>query len=282
MHTAFNTNTAQDKGRLGSRHQPEQTRAAILEAAMREFAMEGVAGARTDEIARSAGVNKALLYYYFKDKESLFGAVLDALFKELTTTITEAIERGKTPTEKFLGYLGAHFDFVASSPLRPRLFQREMMRSGRNGSRHLKHIVDAYLRPTFGRVAQLIAEGIKSGEFRPVDPAQFVPSVIGVVVFYFATPVPTLMTGVDPFAPEQVARRKAAVIDFVSTALFRDARGCGLEHAETCANEAAQIAASAEQSSEIKSQVNKPLSRARRSRDRRSDAGVTKGKGARQ
>ena len=55
-------------GRPGSRGEPEKTRDAILHAALEEFAHEGVAGARTEEIARRAGVNKALLYYYFKDK----------------------------------------------------------------------------------------------------------------------------------------------------------------------------------------------------------------------
>ena len=64
------------KTRMGTRGRPEQSRAAILKAAVREFAQEGVAGARTDAIAQSAGVNKALLYYYFKDKEALYDAVL--------------------------------------------------------------------------------------------------------------------------------------------------------------------------------------------------------------
>ena len=53
------------KSRRGTRAQPERSRAAILQAAVREFSEEGIAGARTDAIARSAGVNKALLYYYF-------------------------------------------------------------------------------------------------------------------------------------------------------------------------------------------------------------------------
>ena len=61
----------------------EHSREAILKAAVREFAQEGVAGARTDEIAHAAGVNKALLYYYFKDKEGLYGAVLDFTFTGL-------------------------------------------------------------------------------------------------------------------------------------------------------------------------------------------------------
>jgi len=70
-------------GKSGSRGEPEKTRAAILKAALEEFSHEGVTGARTDEIARRAGVNKALLYYYFKDKEGLYAAALDQVFSGL-------------------------------------------------------------------------------------------------------------------------------------------------------------------------------------------------------
>ena len=68
-------------GRPGSRGEPAKTRAAILKSALQEFAREGIAGARTDEIARRAGVNKALLYYYFRDKEGLYTAALDPRVK---------------------------------------------------------------------------------------------------------------------------------------------------------------------------------------------------------
>src|SRR5438045_4380445 len=79
--------------RLGTRGKPEQSRAAILKAAVREFAREGVAGARTDAIARSAGVNKALLYYYFKDKEALYQAVLDEVFSGVRSAIQNALSQ---------------------------------------------------------------------------------------------------------------------------------------------------------------------------------------------
>src|SRR6185437_13706230 len=115
--------------RLGSRGQPEQTRAAILKAAMSEFAQEGVAGARTDAIARAAGVNKALLYYYFKDKETLYGAVLDHVFGGLKESVHEALFSDLPPREKLLAYVGAHFDYIASHPLYPRITQSEMMRA---------------------------------------------------------------------------------------------------------------------------------------------------------
>ena len=61
------------EGRRGSRRQPEASRNAILQAALAEFAQEGLAGARVDAIAEAAGVNKALLYYYFRDKERSTG-----------------------------------------------------------------------------------------------------------------------------------------------------------------------------------------------------------------
>src|SRR5580704_18641733 len=69
-----------DLHRMGSRGQPEESRASILNAAAQEFAEIGIAGARTDAIARVARVNKALLYYYFKDKEALYDAVVEQVF----------------------------------------------------------------------------------------------------------------------------------------------------------------------------------------------------------
>src|ERR1700730_10193304 len=88
--------------RMGSRGQPEESRAAILQAAAKEFAEHGIAGARTDAIAREAGVNKALLYYYFRDKETLYGAVLDNVFGGLTQSIQEALSSDLPPREKLL------------------------------------------------------------------------------------------------------------------------------------------------------------------------------------
>ena len=99
---------APSKPRLGSRGRPEESRAAILEAAVHEFSREGVAGARTDAIARAAGVNKALLYYYFKDKETLYGAVLDQVFGGLTSTLLKMLSSSDLPPrKKLLAYVGA-------------------------------------------------------------------------------------------------------------------------------------------------------------------------------
>src|ERR1700760_149620 len=86
----------------GSRGEPEKPRAAILKSALEEFAHEGVTGARTDEIARRAGVNKALLYYYFKDKEGLYAAALDHVFTGLHERVTGVLERADLPPRERL------------------------------------------------------------------------------------------------------------------------------------------------------------------------------------
>jgi TetR/AcrR family transcriptional regulator len=207
---------------LGSRGRPEQSRAAILQAAVREFACEGIAGARTDAIARSAKVNKALLYYYFKDKEALYGAVLDQVFGGLVACVGEVLSRDLPPREKILAYAGAHFDYVSTHPLYPRIVQGEMMGAGRGRANHLQHIVRKYFRPLFARVAEVLKNGQATGEFRPVDPLHFVPSMIAVIVFYFTSaPVMRVMTGKDPLSPQLIAARRTAVLDFISAALFQ-------------------------------------------------------------
>src|SRR5258705_11133482 len=100
-------------GKSGSRGEPEKTRAAILKSALEEFAHEGVTGARTDEIARRAGVNKALLYYYFKDKEGLYAAALEHVFRGLYDRVTVALDNAELPPrEKLCRYVDAQFDYI--------------------------------------------------------------------------------------------------------------------------------------------------------------------------
>jgi TetR/AcrR family transcriptional regulator len=210
--------------RMGSRGQPEESRAAILKAAAHEFAEHGIAGARTDAIAREAKVNKALLYYYFKDKETLYGAVLDEAFSGLKETVFRVLDSDLAAREKMLAYVSAYFDFVASNQMYPRLMQREMMRAREGQSQHIDKIVKNYIQPMFGRVSEVMRQGITDGEFRLVDPAQFVPSMVAMIVFYFSSaPMMQRIVRFNPLAPDRIAQRKAAVLDFISAALFRPA-----------------------------------------------------------
>jgi TetR/AcrR family transcriptional regulator len=207
---------------MGTRGQPAESRAAILRAAAREFAALGIAGARTESIARQAKVNKALIHYYFKDKETLYGAVLDSAFSGLKSIVFQVLDGDQPVRERFLAYVGAYFDFVVQNQTYPKLMQREMMRAREGQSPHIDKIVKNYIQPIYLRVGELIRQGIAEGEFRPVDPAHFIPSMISVIVFYFSsTPVMQKIVKFNPLAPERIAERRLAVLDFVSAALFR-------------------------------------------------------------
>lgn len=208
--------------RLGSRGQPEESRAAILQAAAKEFSQHGIAGARTDAIARAARVNKALLYYYFKDKETLYGAVLDNAFSGMKEKVFAVLDSDLPPRDKILAYVGTYFDFIASNPLYPKLMQREMMRAREGHPEHIDRLVKAYFQPIYGRVGELIRRGSAEGEFRKVDPAHFVPSMLAIIIFYFSSaPVMQRIVRFNPLAPQRIAERRAAVLDFISHALFK-------------------------------------------------------------
>ena len=197
----------------------EQTRAAILRAAIAEFSRDGVAGARTDRIARAAHVNKALLYYYFKDKQALYGAVLEHAFGNVYSKLMDILESDRPPGEKVLDYAGAHFDALAGSPRLCRVLYNEMTRGG--GGQHRLAVLAKYRKKLVARLHDVLLAGIAAGEFRPVDPMNFVLSIAAVNVFYFVSaPMFKAITGLDPFTPARIAARRAAVLDLISYALL--------------------------------------------------------------
>ena len=210
-----------NRSRLGTRGKPEESRAAILKAAINEFSEHGIAGARTDAIAGAARVNKALLYYYFKDKEAIYQAVLDQVFSGLRDTVVPTLDGNLPPRQKVLNYLGAYFDYIETNPCFPRVVQGEWIR-GRHRPRRTDEARREELLPAYlSEARRSIEEGVAAGEFRPIDPAQFIPSMVAVIIFYFsAAPVIKTLMKVDPLAPERIAERRAFVLDFISAALL--------------------------------------------------------------
>src|ERR1700682_1988525 len=182
------------------------------------FAEQGLAGARMDEIARAAKVNKALLYYYFRSKEELYRFVLETLLSQLSTKVGRTGGDTPSPRERLGAIVHNFFDFVLAHPNYPRLIQREIMSRGPN----MGWIVAEYYRPLHGRLVRLIEEGIAAGEFRRVDARNAAVTVTSIMVHYFATaPVLRIVLGHDPLRPREVAKRREAVQDFLKHGLFR-------------------------------------------------------------
>ncbi|MFY9675702.1 MAG: TetR/AcrR family transcriptional regulator [Terriglobales bacterium] len=207
----------------GTRRHPEKSRAAILRAAVAEFADHGIAGARTDAIARSAKVNKALLYYYFKDKDALYEAVLNHVFTGLRDRLMPVLESDLGPKEKLLEYTGRYFDYIAANPRFPRVVQAEWMRTGPKGSPQMLRIAREYFTPIYRRAAEMLKQGAESGELREVKPMDFLPTMVGIIIFYFSSaPTMKALLKVDPLSKERIAERRQFVLEFISAALLTD------------------------------------------------------------
>jgi AcrR family transcriptional regulator len=100
------------------------------------------------------------------------------------------------------------------------MVQRELFNVPRRGQ--MQRIIKLYMRPMFEAMVKVVRQGIATGIFRPIDPMQFIPSMAAVVVQYFSSAAfLKLMTNEDPLSPEKLAARRAAVLDFISAALFQ-------------------------------------------------------------
>jgi AcrR family transcriptional regulator len=136
--------------------------------------------------------------------------------------VMPVLESKLPPRQKMLEYLGAYFDYIAANPQFPRVVQGEWMRSGAKGSAPMQRIAREYFRPIFEKLVDVLREGIKAGEFRQVNPMDFVPSVVGIIVFYFtAAPLMKTLMKVDPLSEERIRERRAFVLNFISAALFK-------------------------------------------------------------
>jgi hypothetical protein len=97
-----------------------------------------------------------------------------------------------------------------------------MMRAREGRPEHIDRLVKTYFIPIYGRVGELIRNGIAEGAFRKVDPAHFIPSMLAIIIFYFSSaPVMQRIVRFDPLTRERIAERRTAVLDFISHALFQ-------------------------------------------------------------
>jgi TetR/AcrR family transcriptional regulator len=195
----------------------DKTRATILAAAERVFAESGLAGARTDAIAAAAGVNKALLYYYFQSKERLYEAVVENHLQEFNRAVLDVLTAPGSPRAILLRYVNLHFDFVSARYRQARLFHQLMT----TGGQPMRRLVRKYFTPRSRALHQLLARGMREGDFRRVDPFHVTVSIVALIVFYFsAAQVLQTLGHADAYSDANLKRRKQAVLDFIRYGLF--------------------------------------------------------------
>ena len=195
----------------------EETRAAILAAAGRVFAEAGLAGARTEAIAAAAGVNKALLFYYFRSKDLLYAAVLEDHFREFNEQAVAALTAPGPARTVLLHYVNLHFDLASHRRRFAPLHQQFMMLRGQS----MEGLVRKHFVPRVQALARLLERGMREGEFRPADIRHTAVSLTALIVFYFAAaPMVKLLGPADAYSEADLKRRKQQVLDFIRYGLF--------------------------------------------------------------
>jgi TetR/AcrR family transcriptional regulator len=200
-----------------------ETRARILEAALSEFAAHGLAGARTEQIASVAAVNKALLYYYFESKEKLYTATLEMVSARVRDRSMAVFLRDASPGERLLRAALDHFDRILTQREFQSLMQQEMMRLHKGEQGELPILVKRIFAPLQTMFFSMVREGIASGELIEADWMQMILSSLGSNVFYFlSAPVWRLVAPIEPFDPGVLQARRVSLVEFLGKAIFQD------------------------------------------------------------
>ena len=207
-----------------SKQRADRTRKAILNAAIREFSAHGLAGARTDTIAASAKVNKALLYYYFKNKRGLYTAALEEIATATVERALEVLDPTRSAGERLLRMVANHFDRILTQREFQNLLQQEMVRLRQGQSGTMAPLVKHVFKPLMLKLQETVQEAIESGELcSATDWLQVVYCAFGANTFYFlSAPLMRMLLPSDPMDSDAISSRRKTAIQFLGSALFAD------------------------------------------------------------
>lgn len=172
------------KRRAGRPRVPAGTREALLAAGTELFAEHGFDGVPVSVIAEQAGVNKAMISYHFGGKRELYVAILAATFSEIVADV-ERIARSTRPAPEVLREIIAAIGETATR--RNPHFCTMLLREALTGGKRLEKAVLAQPVRVLAAVRRVVERGVREGDFRPVDPLLTHLSLVGSLVFFFAT-----------------------------------------------------------------------------------------------
>ena len=152
----------------------------ILNAASEVFSDMGFAGARMDEIAHRAGLNKAMIYYRIGDKKALYEAVLHNFFSAYAHRIVENTRAGNSPEEKFTIFVRNTVRTVEKRGSIAPIMMRELA----SGTRTLPEVVAQDFAVIISTLAAILEEGEQSGVFIKTNPILIHMMIIGTVSYY--------------------------------------------------------------------------------------------------
>ena len=162
-----------------------KTQEAIWKAAEEEFLLKGFAGARTTEIARNAGVNHAMLHYYFKSKEQLFDYVMNQKMQQVQDSVAIVFQWEEIPVkERILEAMNRHFHFLCQNPTLPRFIINETITRPEYIEK-LKDIGIHTLKEIVLRLQKDLDKAADEGTVCRIDAAELLMDIVSLNIFPF-------------------------------------------------------------------------------------------------
>ncbi|MBL0268060.1 MAG: TetR/AcrR family transcriptional regulator [Chitinophagaceae bacterium] len=154
----------------------------ILAAARKVFTTKGMAGARMQDIADEAGMNKALLHYYFRDKDKLFETVFLAEAQKFFPTINAIFASEQPLFDKIETFVSEYIDEMVENPYLPWFVLNEI---NRDPDQFMYKIWGKDNLPKPGKLLEQIETEIKAGRIRPISPVHLLMNMISMTIFPF-------------------------------------------------------------------------------------------------
>ncbi|GEC78144.1 TetR/AcrR family transcriptional regulator [Flavobacterium aquatile] len=191
----------------------ENTETEILIAAKEIFQQKGMAGARMQEIADKAKINKALLHYYYRSKQLLFEAVFKSAFSLLAPQLNKVLNDDTDLFEKIRKFTESYISFVIKHPYLPNFVIQEL---NKNPEFVLKLQSEKHF-PSIEKFRLQVSDAIKQGIIRPIEPEQLFINIISLNIFPFiGQPLLMALVNVDKDSYGKIIEnRKTEVADFI-------------------------------------------------------------------
>ena len=158
----------------------DETVRRILDAATEVFAEVGFAGARVDEIAKRARVNKATIYYRVGDKKALYAEVLHDIFSDVAERMARNIKGAQSPEKKMKNYILNIVHTIGKHPHGPSIMLWEIA----SGGLHFPEIVVKDFAHILGMLMAFLEEGVKKGVFIELNPLILHLMIAGGTIFH--------------------------------------------------------------------------------------------------
>jgi AcrR family transcriptional regulator len=163
--------------------QERSTEETIFNAAKEEFIEKGFDGTRMQEIAKRAGINKALLHYYYRTKEKLFDAIFEKVFKASMPEIFEVMQSDATLFHKIEVFVSGYLRLIYDNPHIPSFILHELNRNPERLMGLFGSIIGTIRVKGFDKLSITIKKETENGNIIPIEPEQLIVNIIALCIF---------------------------------------------------------------------------------------------------